>query len=103
MTISTKERELMMKALDKGERVFIKVYGKDARMRKGEKEAARLVIQSGKDVPAFILKMVCMGLEYLFFCEKRQEAELSELLKKLESLCGYRRMGLVMCQMCYRT
>ena len=103
MAITVKERDLMAEALDKGERVFVKVYGKDARMRKGEKEAARLVIQSGKDVPAFILKMVCMGLEYLFFCEKRQDAELSELLKKLASLCDYRRIGLAMCQMCHRT
>ena len=93
MTITAKERELMIEALDKGEKVLIRVYGKDARMRKSEKESARNLIQRGIDVPLILLRQVCMGLEYLYFCDNRQGEGISDLLGKLSKMCGYQRLG----------
>lgn len=94
MTFEAKERDLMLEALDKGDGVFAHCCGKAARMRKGEKEAARIIIQTGKDVPAFLLRLVCMGLEYLYFCENRQNEGIAPLLARLASLCDYQRLGM---------
>lgn len=96
MTFEAKERDLMLEALDRGEGVFVKVYGSKSRMRRSEKDAARLILQTGKDVPVMLLRMVCMGLEYLYFCENRQGEGIAPLLARLESICGYKRFGMAM-------
>ena len=99
MTITAAEKEMMLEALDRGEEVLIFTYGKGAKMRHTEKEAAKAAIRSGKDVSALFLKMVCMGLEYMYFCEDRQGEGVSVLLGKLSKLCGYQRIGMTMLEM----
>lgn len=89
----------MFEALDRGNDLFVRLYGKEGRMTERERTSARHILSRGEEVPGFLLKMVCMGLEYMYFCEDRQGEGISGLLGKLAKLCGYQRIGMTMLEM----
>ena len=91
-----KELDLMLEALDAGDKFLGLTYGKECRMRPKERAAARMAVCSGKNVPHIILRVICTGLEFMYWCEERTDAIIPALLKKIETACGYKRVGMEM-------
>ena len=91
VVFSSQERILMLKSAEIGARFYGAITGN--RIPKPEITAAQAVIASGQDVPAVALRMVCTGLEVLFWFYEQPPEGIPTLLAKLESICGYQRMG----------
>lgn len=91
-----KELNLMLEALDAGDKFLGLAYGAECRMRPKERAAARMTVCGGKNVPHILLRMICAGLEFMYWCEERTDAGISALLAKIETVCGYKRCGMEM-------
>ena len=96
MNFNSQELDLMVRAMDAGDRFLCVAYGKGCCMKPHERASMRMVICSGKNVPGFVLRMICAGLEFMFWCEDTAEIGIPALLKKLEKICGYKRYGMEM-------
>lgn len=89
---NSEESALMLQAVEPGARFFAKVY--ETHISKKEIEALKSVIASGKDVPQLALRMVCLGLEVMYWLWEEHPEGIPALLSKLENICSYKRCGM---------
>lgn len=99
LLLSAKEIDLMVEAVDAGEKVFVRLYGNNNLLRGRTRESVKAVVRSGDDVPHELMCWVCMGLEYMYFCDNRQGEGIADLLGKLANMCGYQRFGALMLEL----
>lgn len=95
-SFSAEEMQLMLRAFDRGEEFFHSNSRVIPKMKRREREAAKRTIAGGKDVPALFLRMVCAGLEAMYWNDSAYPEGIPQLLAKVEAVCGYQRFGMKM-------
>lgn len=95
-SFSADEMELMLRAFDRGEEFFHSNSRVIPKMTRREKESAKWEIANGEDVPIIFLRMVCAGLEAMYWNDSAYPEGIPQLLAKVEAVCGYQRFGMKM-------
>lgn len=98
INLTDRERVLMAAAADGAKNIYSEGYGLPTLSdRKAGKLIEKINAAEGQaDFEEKELRNVCLGLEYLFWARRKAPEGITALLAKLEALCGYKRLGMLM-------
>lgn len=86
------DRELMIAGAKVGGKHWNNYTGDG--LRKSEIQKMQATIESGHGVTDEALRLICFGLEYMFWRSGNAPEGVPELLNRLEPICGYERWGM---------
>ena len=92
MHFNAQERELMLAGAKIGGKYYNDYTGDS--LRKSEIQRMQTAIDTGHDVTGAALRMVCLGLEIMFWRIDSAPEGIPALLNRLEPICGYERWGM---------